>query len=80
MDHTDKVVRLIDDAQGSGARCRAADVNASQYMFAVSGTKSIRYGLGAIKGVGQAAVENMLVEARALAHSGTCGTCAGAWI
>jgi DNA polymerase-3 subunit alpha len=31
-------------------------------MFTVSGPKSIRYGLGAIKGVGQAAVENMLEE------------------
>jgi DNA polymerase-3 subunit alpha len=31
-------------------------------MFTVSGPKAIRYGLGAIKGVGQAAVENMIAE------------------
>jgi len=38
------------------------DVNSSSYMFTVSGPRSIRYGLGAVKGVGQAAVENVMAE------------------
>src|SRR5262249_32806750 len=38
------------------------DVNSSSYMFTVSGQRSIRYGLGAIKGVGQAAVESIMAE------------------
>jgi DNA polymerase-3 subunit alpha len=62
MDRTDKVVTLIDECNRMGLAVEPPDVNASQYMFAVSGPKSIRYGLGAIKGVGQAAVENMIEE------------------
>ena len=64
MDKTDKVVTLIDECNRMGLAVEPPDVNASQYMFTVSGPKSIRYGLGAIKGVGQAAVENMLAGAR----------------
>jgi DNA polymerase-3 subunit alpha len=62
MDKTDKVVTIIDECNRMGLGVEPPDVNASQYMFTVSRTRSIRYGLGAIKGVGQAAVENMLAE------------------
>jgi DNA polymerase-3 subunit alpha len=62
MDKTDKVVTLIDECNRMGLTVEPPDINASQYMFTVSGPKSIRYGLGAIKGVGHAAVENMLHE------------------
>jgi DNA polymerase-3 subunit alpha len=65
MDKTDKVVTIIDECNRMGLGVEPPDVNASQYMFAVSGPKSIRYGLGAIKGVGHAAVENMLAEREA---------------
>ncbi len=60
MDKTDKVVTLIDECNDMRLKVEPPDINASQYMFTVSGPKSIRYGLGAIKGVGQAAVENMI--------------------
>jgi DNA polymerase-3 subunit alpha len=62
MDKTDKVVTIIDECNRMALKVEPPDVNESQYMFAVSGPRAIRYGLGAIKGVGQAAVENMLVE------------------
>ena len=62
MDNTDKVVTLIDECAAWASRVEPPDVNASQYMFTVSGPRSIRYGLGAIKGVGEAAVESMLAE------------------
>jgi DNA polymerase-3 subunit alpha len=65
MDKTDKVVTLIDECNRMGLTVEPPDINASQYMFTMSGPKSIRYGLGAIKGVGQAAVENMLDERNA---------------
>ncbi|MDH4106058.1 MAG: DNA polymerase III subunit alpha, partial [Gammaproteobacteria bacterium] len=65
MDKTDKVVTLIDECNRMGLTVEPPDINASQYMFTTSGVKSIRYGLGAIKGVGQAAVENMLEERNA---------------
>jgi len=62
MDRTDKVVTLIDECARMGLAVEPPDVNASQFMFTVSGARAIRYGLGAIKGVGQAAVESMLAE------------------
>ncbi len=54
MDHTDKIVTLIDECARMGLDVAPPDVNTSEYAFSVSGSKSIRYGLGAIKGVGQA--------------------------
>jgi DNA polymerase-3 subunit alpha len=63
MDKTDKVVTLIDEARRMQLDVEPPDVNSSHYMFTVSGERGIRYGLGAIKGVGQSVVE-MLVEAR----------------
>ena len=65
MDKTDKVVTLIDECARMGLTVEPPDVNASQFMFTVSGPKAIRYGLGAIKGVGQAAVENMIADREA---------------
>jgi len=61
MDRTDKIVTLIDECRRMGIVVEGPDVNSSQFMFAVEG-ESIRYGLGAIKGVGQAAVDCMLGE------------------
>ncbi|MBS0396896.1 MAG: DNA polymerase III subunit alpha, partial [Proteobacteria bacterium] len=63
MDKTDKVVVGIDDAREMGVTVLPPDVNASDYRFEVAGEASVRYGLGAVKGVGLAAVE-ALVEAR----------------
>jgi len=62
MDRTDKVVTLIDECDRMKLRVEPPDINASQYAFTVSGPRSIRYGLGAIKGVGQAAVESIIAE------------------
>jgi len=62
MDKTDKVVTIIDECNRMALKVEPPDVNESQYVFTVSGPMAIRYGLGAIKGVGHAAVENMLAE------------------
>ncbi len=62
MDRTDKIVTLIDECRRMGLTVEGPDVQSSQFMFTVSGPASIRYGLGAIKGVGQAAVECMIAE------------------
>ncbi len=62
MDNTDKVVTLIDECKALDLAVEAPDVNASGYAFSVSGPASIRYGLGAIKGVGRAAIESLLSE------------------
>ena len=65
MDHTDKIVTLIDECQRLGLEVEPPDVNRSQYAFTVSGEAAITYGLGAIKGVGQSAVEAVIREREA---------------
>ncbi len=62
MDNTDKVVTLIEECSAMNIKVEPPDVNASDYAFSVSGPSSIRYGLGAIKGVGHAALESLLRE------------------
>lgn len=64
MDHTDKVVMLIDECQHMQLRILPPDINSSEYKFTVADGNSIRYGLGAIKGVGVAAIEGVLEERR----------------
>jgi DNA polymerase-3 subunit alpha len=66
MDHTDKVVGLLYDCRKEvGLTILPPHVNLSSYEFAVVDDKTIRYGLGAIKGVGQGAVETIVNERRA---------------
>ncbi len=62
MDHTDKVVTLIDECRQMGLTILPPDVNSSSYAFTVADERTIRYGLGAIKGVGQGAVEALIAE------------------
>lgn len=61
MDNTDKVVNFIDDCQQMQIAVAPPDINQSQYSFTVNEQK-ILYGLGAIKGVGEAAIELMIAE------------------
>jgi len=63
MDHTDKVVTMIEECRGMELKVESPHVNCSEYMFTISGDDTVIYGLGAIKGVGQAAIEG-IIEAR----------------
>jgi len=63
MDNTDKVVHLIEECRDMGLEVLPPEVNRSSYMFTVDGEGTIIYGLGAIKGVGESAIEG-IVEAR----------------
>ena len=65
MDNTDKVVIFIDECDALGLSVLPPDVNASEYAFSARDAKRIRYGLGAIKGVGSAAIEGLLTERHA---------------
>jgi DNA polymerase-3 subunit alpha len=62
MDKTDKVVTLIDECASMGLCVEPPDVNESVFAFRVAGPRSIRYGMGAIKGVGASAVEAIIEE------------------
>ena len=65
MDNTDKIVMLIDECAKLNLTVNPPDINESQYAFSVAGGGVIRYGLGAIKGVGQSAVDSLLEERQA---------------
>jgi DNA polymerase-3 subunit alpha len=76
MDHTDKVVTLIKECTDLGLAVLPPDVNASRYEFAACGERSIRYGLGAVRGVGQGAAEALIAERSARgAYSGLEDLC-----
>ncbi|MFT3905492.1 MAG: DNA polymerase III subunit alpha [Steroidobacteraceae bacterium] len=62
MDRTDKVVALIEDCKDFELTVLPPDVNSSGFAFAVADEKTIRYGLGAVKGVGEGAVEAIVTE------------------
>ena len=62
MDNTDKVVGFLDEARALGLTVLPPDANASDYMFRAVDAKTIRYGLGAIKGVGRGACEAIVEE------------------
>ena len=64
MDSTDKVVTLIDECRRMQLPVLAPDINRGQHAFTVTEDGAIVYGLGAVKGVGEAAIE-AIVEARA---------------
>ncbi len=63
MDDTDKLRVLFEDAQKMGIAFEAPDVNRGFHRFEPITDKSIRYGLGAIKGTGQQAID-AIVAAR----------------
>ena len=62
MDNTDKVVNLIDECRSMGLEVMPPDLNSSYYAFTVTEEHQVVYGLGAIKGVGEAAVESLVQE------------------
>ena len=64
MDDTDKLKVLFEDAQNNfGITFEAPDVNRGNYRFEPVSDKAIRYGLGAVKGTGQHAID-AIVAAR----------------
>ena len=69
MDKTEKLTKYLSDVKASGIEVLPPNINKSFRKFTVevnpkTGKKAVRFGLEAIKGVGGAAVENIL-EARA---------------
>lgn len=63
MDKTEKVVVFIEECRRMQLKLNPPDVNYSSYQFTVASPTKIYYGLGAIKGVGQGAIDS-LVEQR----------------
>ena len=59
MGDTDKIVKYIDECRAMDLRVQPPDVNVSAVQFSVAGD-TIRFGLAAIKNVGEAAMESIL--------------------
>ncbi|MEE2982880.1 MAG: DNA polymerase III subunit alpha [Pseudomonadota bacterium] len=64
MDSTDKVVTLIEECRLMGIPITAPDVNQCNFRFSIADGPAIRYGLGAVKGVGEAAIDSIVSERR----------------
>lgn len=61
MDNTDKVVNQLNDIRAMGIEVKLPDVNASEYRFKAR-DGAVIYGLGAIKGVGEGAIEDIVLQ------------------
>jgi len=63
MDNTDKVVHMVNECYSMGLQVLPPEINSSEIHFKpVKGERAVRYGLGAIKGVGEAALEGIIAE------------------
>ncbi|MDP3482975.1 MAG: DNA polymerase III subunit alpha, partial [Sulfuricella sp.] len=63
LDNTDQLKVFYEDTLANKVKVLAPDVNVSGYRFEPVSRTEIRYGLGAIKGTGEAAI-NVIVAAR----------------
>ncbi|MGD8680718.1 MAG: DNA polymerase III subunit alpha [Lysobacterales bacterium] len=66
MDNTDKVDEFIHECRQLGLTIQPPDINRSHHAFTVVDDETILYGLGALKGVGHAAID--LIEAERAAN------------
>lgn len=60
MAHTDKVVIFVDECRQLKIPLLPPNINQSMYKFTVDDEGQILYGLGAIKGVGETAIQHMI--------------------
>jgi DNA polymerase-3 subunit alpha len=65
MVNTDKVSFFYQDTVQQGLTILAPDINSSCFRFQPVDEKTIAYGLGAVKGTGEAAVENIVLARKA---------------
>lgn len=63
MDNTDKVVNFIRECAQMGLHVLPPSINRSEYRFTAIDEQTIIYGLGAIKGAGESAIQ-CIIEAR----------------
>jgi DNA polymerase-3 subunit alpha len=62
MNHTDTVVVMLDECERMKLKVLAPDINRSLFRFTVNDQGQILYGLGAIKGVGEGALQGIIDE------------------
>ena len=62
--NTDRVVQCINEARELDLQVLAPDVNESGYKFSVVGDQRIRFGLGAVRNVGEGAIASIIAGRR----------------
>ena len=62
MNDIKQVTFFMEECRRMGLQVMGPDVNESFYKFAVNDDQAIRFGMGAIKGVGKAAVETIIAN------------------
>ncbi|AHF01153.1 DNA polymerase III subunit alpha [Thiomicrospira aerophila AL3] len=65
MDNTDKVVHMINECYAMNLTLLPPDINRCAIRFQAADAQTIIYGLGAIKGVGEAALDQVLADRQA---------------
>jgi DNA polymerase-3 subunit alpha len=60
MQNTDKIVIFVEECHSMGLSLKLPDVNEGRFMFTVNPQEDIIYGLGAVKGLGEGPIENIL--------------------
>src|SRR5204863_6204873 len=63
--NTDRVVQYINEARELDLQVLAPDVNESRYKFTVVGDQRIRFGLGAVRNVGEGAIASIIAGRQA---------------
>lgn len=59
-----KITKLMNECQAMGIACMGPDVNESRQKFSANKKGEVRFGLGAIKGMGDAAAQAIMTSAR----------------
>ena len=62
QNNIEKVTFFLEECRRMGIEVKGPDINESKLDFSVNKEGDIRYGLGAVKGVGEAAVESLVEE------------------
>ncbi|MDC6350279.1 DNA polymerase III subunit alpha [Zeaxanthinibacter sp. PT1] len=68
MNDIKQVTFFMEECRRMGLEVLGPDVNESYYKFAVNNQNAIRFGMGAIKGVGRSAVETIVAERKENGH------------
>jgi DNA polymerase-3 subunit alpha len=58
----EKITFFMEECKAMGIKCLGPDINESKKGFSVNKNGDIRFGLGGLKGVGEAAVESIIEE------------------
>ncbi|KJG35209.1 DNA polymerase III subunit alpha [Photobacterium angustum] len=68
MDNTDKIISLVDECHRMKLKLLPPDVNKGLYRFNVDEDGAVVYGIGAVKGVGEGPIENIISAREKVGH------------